>query len=93
MEETAVMLCISKKQTEGNPNLYIYPGSTEVPCTDCGEAVIISPGSRGAMKRIKVLPICPGCWIKRVKAEKEPVDFQILPETAREVELWRKKRN
>lgn len=88
MEETLVMLCISKKQLEENPNLIIYPGSVEKPCSDCGEPIFISPASQDVMKRATVILLCPRCFTKRVEAEKEPVEFKVLPETAREVELW-----
>ena len=93
MEETYVMLCISKKQVEENPDTFIFPGSIETPCTDCGEPVFISPASQDAMKRATVITLCPPCFSKRVDSEKEPVDFQVLPETAREVELRRKRRH
>ena len=93
MEEPLVMLCISKKQLEENPDLIIYPGSTEKPCSDCGEPVFISPASQGAAKRAIIIPVCPPCFLKRVEAEKEPVEFEVLPETVREVALWQKRRN
>ena len=93
MEEPLVMLCISKKELEENPHLIIYPGSVERPCRDCGEPVLLSPASQDVMNRAMVIPLCPPCYFKRLKAEKEPVEFQVLPETAREVELWQKRRN
>jgi len=93
MEETLVMLCISRKQLEENPDLSIYPGSVERPCSDCGEPVFVSPASQDAMKRATVILLCPQCFFKRVESEKEPGEFQVLPETAREVALWQKRRN
>jgi len=93
MEETIVMLCISKKQAEKNPDLFIYPGSKEMPCTECSELVFVSPASQDAMKRATVILLCPRCFTKRVEAEKEPVKLEVLPETAQEVALWRKRRN
>lgn len=93
MEERLVMLCMSKKQLEENPSLEIYPGSAEKPCTDCGEPVFISPATQDVMKRAIVVPLCQSCFLKRVEAEKEPVEFQVLPETVQEVEIWQKRRN
>lgn len=93
MKETVVMLCVSKKQLGENPDLFIYPGSIEMPCTECSELVFVSPASQGAMKRATVILLCLRCFTKRVEAEKEPVKFEVLPETAREVALWRKRRN
>lgn len=93
MEESLVMLCISKKQVEENPDLFIYPGSIEKPCADCDGPVVISPATQGVMKKATVILLCQPCYFKRVEAAKEPVQFQVLPETAREVALWLKKRN
>lgn len=87
MEERLAMLCVSKKQVEENPGLFIYPGSVEKPCADCGEPVFVSPATQDVMKRATVILFCPSCFLKRAEAEKEPVEFQVLPETAREVAL------
>ena len=91
-EEAIVMLCMSKKQVVQNPDTFIYPGSTEAVCNDCGEVVFASPATQTAIKKHSVTLLCPKCFLRRVRSEKEEPEFSALPETAREVNLWRYRR-
>ena len=65
-DDEAVVVCGKVASTHT-----VIPGSTKVPCTDCGASLWLSPASRALYERFKtVTPLCLTCGEKRFAAEK-----------------------
>lgn len=81
-----IVACVPVKQTR----TVRYPGSTELPCDACGQAILVAPSTQEFMKKQAVRLVCNECVVKEIETN-PPNDIRLVPGAELEVKSFLKR--
>ncbi len=82
MTDPVVLICMPC--VEG---VYVYPGSIQDTCADCGAKVWVAPSGREWQDKVV---LCTDCGLARIEKEK-PAEVGLLPKAAEEVKAFKRR--
>lgn len=84
--EKVVLLCQPVQ-----PEVAVLPDSIQRECNDCGRKVWVSLSGQKLIRDKSAIILCPACTTDMLAKEPGPHEIKVTPETAREVEAWRRR--
>ena len=82
---TDLVACVPVKQLTVR-----YPGTIELACDACGQAILVAPSTQELMKKQAVRLVCNECLIKELR-QNPPNDIRLVPGAALEVKSFLKR--